>query len=398
MSRRVHGLARRAVLLLALLLSVGGAAADLDLQALARSAGGARIVCEVTFAEPLARSHVPRLKQLGLHPTRPFREFVGQETGLFATRAGQALRAVRDPLVAGVEWVRSYPQAAEYSIHFQYVGEHTLPELTFTIAAPRSATGRTLTALQAHLEPPAEPTIATDEAGNRFLTMTYREIEPGQMFLFDFAGEYDFDSEAILQGSVVMLGATWMPESWPGEVEEFLRPGLHIESDASEIVSAAMPLSQTDRLDERIRNVLDFVRANVEYDTPKRDGYFGGKFVYEDAWEMWQGALGTLRRGMGCCPDSAELKVALLRACGIPARTAVHTGHLYAEVWVPGRGWLTDGPMSKTPLIRSPGADNTSYTAWEPACRVRCARWSGRLQPFGEMSAEGEGWIELAVE
>ncbi len=391
---------RRVAWLVATLVAVTAchALAELDLQTLAHQAGGTRVLCELTFDHPLTRADLDHLRQTQARPLQPPRTLIGQGSALFEVRARTATRLQADLLVAELTWLKQYPLAAAYSIHFEYVGDETPAELTFTIAVPRSATGRTLTALKARPDPPAQFETTTDPAGNRFLVLHYAGVAPGQMFLFDFDAAYDYDAEAIVEGSIAMLGDTPMPANWPDEVRPFLQPGFHLESDHPEIVAAAMPLSQTDRLDERVRNVLEFVGRTVTYDTPKKDGYFGGKFVYNDAWEMWQGALGTLQRGEGCCPDSAELKVALLRACGIPARTAVHNGHLYAEVWVPERGWLTDAPMTKIPVIRSPGPDNTSYMAWEPAVPVRCAGWSGRLTPFGESAGEGEGWIELPVE
>lgn len=388
---------RLMALCIAALLVVSSALAEIDLQTVARISPRTQIVCEVTFAGPLTRDQIPRLRELELRSAVPPRELVGRESAVFITQARTAL-ALDDPLIAEWRWLPTHQAGGLYSIHFQYVGEETLPALTFTVAAPRSATGRELTSLAARIDPPAPLQSSTDGGGNRFLTLAYHDVRPGQQLLFDFAVGYEFDTAAIVLGCTMALGPTPMPESWPEEVLPFLEPGFHIESDHPEIVAAAEPLATSDRLDERIRAVLRFVGRTVTYDTAKRDGYFGGRFTYRDAWEMWQGAVGTLRRGEGCCPDSAELKVALLRAAGIPARTAVHNGHLYAEAWVPGHGWLTDGPMSKIPLLRAPGPDNISYMAWEPEVPVRCAAWRGQLRPLEPPEAEGEGWIALPIE
>jgi len=254
---------------------------------------------------------------------------------------------------------------------------------------PRSAAGRTREKVAFSVRPKTRTGIYRDSAGNEFMTAAFRDVAPKQEVCFDFEATYQYDCEAIMQGRQLSLGPTPMPKSWPSNIARFLRPGFHIESDAPEIAKAAEQFRSIERLDTRARSAIHYAARHVRYDTAKRDNYFGGKEVYADAWEMWQGALATLKRGMGCCPDSAELKIAVLRAAGVPARTAVHSGHLYSEFYVPGRGWVTDGPMYNIPLVRSPGPGNCAYFSWEPKVPVRCSKWRGRVEPFGQIQEAG---------
>ncbi len=362
--------------------------ADLDLSTLAEKARNARVLVEVTFDAPLTAREVRGLRKQGLKPITPnTTALIGRDKLVFETQAGQAMKLQGAENVAEVRWIKQYPQAAHYHIYFEYAGETTAPELTFVIATPRSAAGRTLTGLDCFVWPETDFTTATDAAGNQFLTAKLTEVQPGQQVLFDFYATYEYDSEAIVEGSVAMLGDTPVPQVWPEEVQPFLEPGFHLESDAPEIVAVSEGLETGERLDERVQAALRYAGGHTKYDTEKRERYFGGRYVYNNSWEMWQGALGTLKRGMGCCPDTAELKVALLRATGIPARTAVHSGHLYAEIYVPELGWMTDAPMYNIPVLRATGPDNTAYFAWEPEVPVRCVEWGGRVQPFGQIRA-----------
>lgn len=383
-----RGLPRRHLLVAVFfaLVATSIACADLDLKTLAQKAPRARVLIEVTFHGPMTAKHIPALRKLRLQPVTPNKdEVIGRGTSLFITQADAAAKLADSNDVAGVEWVKEYPVASHYFAYFEYAGEAPAPELAFTVAAPRSAPGRTLTELHPFVSPDAKLETASDDAGNRFVTATLTDVQPGQQVLFDFYAMYDYDTEAIVESSLGLLAETPMPESWPAEVAPFLQAGFHIESDAPEILEVAKGLASSDRLDERARAVVQHVGRSVKYDHEKREKYFGGRYTYQDSWEMWQGALGTLERGMGCCPDTAELKVALLRAVGIPARTAVHSGHLYAEIYVPERGWITDAPMYNIPLIRSPGPDNCAYFAWTPEAPVRCVQWGGRTQAFGTL-------------
>ena len=362
--------------------------ADLDLNALAQRTPKARVLVEVTFHGPIAANHVRSFRKLGLQPIATnTTALIGREKLMFQSRADAAAKLAEGNEVVEVRWIKQYPVATHCHAYFEYAGDEPAPELTFTMATPRSAAGRTLTSLHCFASPETAFTTATDAAGNEFLTVKLADVQPRQQVLFDFYATYDYDTETIVAGSMAMLNATPMPDTWPEELRPFLQPGFHTESDAPEILEAAKALTTSDRLDERARAVMAYVGKSVKYDHDKRERYFGGRYVYNNSWEMWQGALGTLKRGIGCCPDTAELKVALLRAVGIPARTAVHSGHLYAELYVPDRGWLTDAPMYNIPLIRSPGADNCAYFSWEPELPVRCVEWGGQTQPFGQLRA-----------
>lgn len=377
---------RTVALLLTALLAVGIASADLTLEDLSKLGRKNPIFVRVTFASPLGEKDVRGLRQLQLRPTtQNTRALIGRDTLVFATSGRTAVKLDQDERVEAVEWVRNYPAASHYWAHFRYEGDAAAPELTFTIPTSRSATGRELQDLHCFVSPQTEFSLQTDEGDNQFLIATFTDVQPGQDLLFDFYASYEYDTAAIIEGSVATLGETPMPDAWPEEVQPFLQPGFHIESDAAEIVAQANELATSNLLNERANAILGWVGQNIKYDTEKRDKYFGGRYVYNDAWEMWQGALATLQRGIGCCPDTAELKVAMLRAAGIPARTAVHSGHLYAEAYVPDRGWLTDAPMHNVPLIRSPGADNTAYFAWTPAAPVRCLTWGGKVTAFGQL-------------
>jgi len=385
-ARNAH---RTAALLLTagvLVLIVPETHAELNLEELAAKCPSAKILAEVAFEAPLTARDLRQLRKLELNPITPNKDaLIGRDTLPFAARASNALRLRKEDRVTAVKWIKRYPVAAHYRIYFEYVGEKTAPRLTFTVATPRSAPGRTLRSLESFVWPKTEFTTTRDEADNQFLTAKLTDVEPGRKVLFDFYAAYAYDTETIIEKSMVMLGPTPMPETWPEKMQPFLKPGFHIESDAGPITGLAERLKVGNRLDASAHAVLRHVGRRVEFDHDKRERYFGGRFTYGNSWEMWQGAVGTLDRGVGCCPDTAELKTALLRAMGIPARTAVHTGHLYAEFYVPGAGWLTDAPMYNVPLVRSPGPDNRTYFEWKPELPVRCVEWECDIQPFGQL-------------
>ncbi len=383
--RRLGSVALVAILIMAVLPQWSQA---LELEEVAKISPGAQVLLRLTTAQPIDQEF---LRSLGKLPMRPVnqnrRADIGDTSIVVSGMAGAAIEAQQAPGITAVEWIKQYPVAGHYFVHFEYVGEEVQREMTFTVSVPGSAPGRTRTSVEIFCQPDVEPTLASDSTGNEFATITLSEVQPGQIVNFDFFVTYDYDTEQILLRSANFLPSTPMPESWPSDVELFLQPGFHIQSESPAIVAAAAEIraQHPQGLDELINAVKAYVGKHMRYNNEKRDKYFGGKYVYSDAWEMWQGAEETLQCGTGCCPDSAELKVALLRVLGVPARTAVHSGHLYAEIYVPDIGWVTDGPMFSIPVLRSPDADNHAYFEWSPQVPVRCASWGGKTVPFGRL-------------
>ncbi len=360
----------------------------LELEEVTRTSPRLQVMLRLTTDGPIDEHLLRDLGNLRMRPVNPNRHSaIGATELIVIAPAGSLKKAGNIKAVTELEWLKQYPVAAHSFTYFEYVGHAPQEQMTFTIALPGSAPGRTRTAVHVFCRPDVQPTITADDVGNEFATITLADVQPGQMVHFDCFASYEYDAEQIMLRSAFFLPSTAMPQSWPAEAQPFIKPGFHIESESQAIRDAATEIKATKPagLDGLINATVQYVSRHVRYNNDKRDKYFGGKFIYNSPWEMWQGAEQTLKTGTGCCPDSAELKVALLRALGVPARTAVHTGHLYAEIWIPDLGWITDGPMFNIPLLRSPDADNHTYFDWSPRVPVRCAGWGGRPTPFATL-------------
>jgi len=134
------------------------------------------------------------------------------------------------------------------------------------------------------------------------------------------------------------------------DLEVFLKPSPRIEVDDPEVSSLARKLVEgASTYREAVARILDYVSSSIVYD--EELGRLPGANELGAAW--------TLRARRGVCIHFARLFVALARAAGIPARVVegVDAGgpptemHAYAEVYIPGYGWLPVEPQASSRLL-----------------------------------------------
>jgi len=159
--------------------------------------------------------------------------------------------------------------------------------------------------------------------------------------------------------------------------EQFLQPTQEVQSDDPLIAALSESLASgcTTEYDV-VDNVINWVAANVEYDSVTR---------YDAVW--------TLQNRRGVCTNYAHLALALLRSAGIPARFVVgyvlgepyeipYSGgtwekswddgglHAWIEVYYPDIGWVPYDPQDSKTFVDTRhvkfavGLDRMSTAAW----------------------------------
>lgn len=126
----------------------------------------------------------------------------------------------------------------------------------------------------------------------------------------------------------------------PNSMRKYLKETSYIKLTNGNVVYVAMNLRGNNPYETGL-NIFNWVRDNIDY-----------SFYYRTKY----GASKALQYRLGNCVDQAHLIVALARTSGLPARyvrgtckfvVSGHTySHVWAQIWIKGRGWVTADPTN----------------------------------------------------
>lgn len=338
----------------------------------------------VSFSKRLDLTDVYKLKSLDAFPQSGGNlGLLGKHWAVMFTRAGSLKRLMKSPLTEKVVPLTRFTLRGIYEVAFKLVDEEYEGPLEFRTSMPRSDFGKELKALHVLVSPKREYRVRPGTAGNKWLYYNLDQAEKGSEVKFGFDFTYEVDLAEFLAHALAMVPVSeeiLLPIE--GRASEFLLPSPKITSDSEQVVDLAHEIMGNSRAPrEMYRRVLAYIKRNLPYDRGKRSLFFGGKMVYWDMAEMYNIPAVTLTQGRAACPSTSVLETALLRAAGIPARTAGRWGHFYTELFMPGRGWLsTSITPTGIPLVVDYDNHHQPFAGWTPAVRVQTTRWSGQVK------------------
>ncbi len=197
---------------------------------------------------------------------------------------------------------------------------------------------------QVILDPPnfgaLSPLIQPDEWGQSIATFTRARIAPGERF------EAGYQARARIADMYYILlpERVGSLEAIPREIREaYTADGERFQVSSPLVRETAAGIVGKERNPYRIaRAIYDWVNKTLEYER------VGG----------WDVPETLIKRGTGSCSEYTFLFIALCRAAGLPARYEAGTAlrgddasvddvhHRWAEVYLPGYGWVPFDPSA----------------------------------------------------
>lgn len=338
----------------------------------------------VSFTHNLGLNDIHRLKSLGAFAqSGGTLGLLGRDWAVLFTRAKNLDRLRRSSLTARVVPLTRFRISGIYRVGFKLVDDEYTGPVNFRVSMPRSGFGKELIRLEVLLSPPRAYTVSKDSAGNSWLELSLAKAQRDSEIMGSFYFVYKVDLAVLLAHALAMVPmdeAPVLPAQSPAR--GYLLPSAKITSDSPQIIALANGLLDKQKAPRRIyRAILAHIKKNLPYDREKRDLFFGGKMVYRDMSEMYNPPRLTLTAAKAACPSASVLEAALLRAAGVPARTAGRWGHFYTELYMPGWGWLsTSVTPTGIPLVVDADHRHQPFAAWTPPVQVQTTKWSAQVK------------------
>ncbi|NLP14711.1 MAG: transglutaminase domain-containing protein [Clostridium sp.] len=135
-----------------------------------------------------------------------------------------------------------------------------------------------------------------------------------EIWFIDGIGEYQVSVLVHKEGRRYTFGPTVHVQNTV-DVNRFLVPTLHVESNNEKIITLAKEITKDSRTDiEKAKSIYDWVTVNIVYDYKKYIRQINNN--YDNVY----GALNTLETKTGVCYDYAALVAALGRASGLQVK------------------------------------------------------------------------------
>ena len=129
---------------------------------------------------------------------------------------------------------------------------------------------------------------------------------------------------------------------------------------------------------KQIKRRLD---KDINYDWEKRKLFFRGALPYKNIKDMYLNVEELSETRLGACPERTPLEISILRQIGIAARSSTRLYHIYTEIFIPDKGWITTSYiLNEIPLCVSNNNRMGYFTSWEPEHIINL-KWSGILYP-----------------
>ena len=216
---------------------------------------------------------------------------------------------------------------------------------------PRESRELRLLAIDLSLEPPAQVTWAYDVAGNMVATAVFQTMV--DQLIIDSAAELELDAVSWpvfdVAASAISYPFRYSDDEWT-DLGALAAPQYHDPAGRRrDWVLGFVRSNPTDTL-SLLKDINAGISASISYRSRDDEGT--------------QTPVETLERGWGSCRDFAVLFIEAVRSLGFGARIVsgyLHrpnqnvagsggagTTHGWAEVYVPGAGWITFDPTNRS--------------------------------------------------
>ncbi len=338
------------------------------------------------FSIPIDYKVLYKLERLGFSKVFTFKDdkYLGRKVAVFYTSFGKVRNSFRYSKIIDGYILENFTARGFYKLGIR--SDVPADDLLIRVSVPFSNPGKEIVEIDSGFVEEAS-TIKKKVSGVNGLIRT--KINPDQKITFKseiksvISLKENLDISIHNAGRGIYLPAyiEEMKKNYPKLYKTFTQysekvvPSSYIDSIVSKI-------DKEEDLTDMWKQITRFLDQDIYYDWSKRDLFFNGRLTYNSIKDMYLTSAELGEKKIGACPERTSLEIALLRQMGVASRSFTRLYHIYTEVFIPQKGWITtSSTLNEIPLCRSNDEKIAYFIDWTPKHPVRL-KWEGGLLPL----------------
>lgn len=344
-----------------------------------------KIYVFLEFSKAIDSEMFSTLRSLGVGPVPVIKQvnYYKKYAGVFYVKYGNLKNIYRSSVIRSIHILANYTAIAKYELGI--LSSESTDDLEIKINYPYSKPGLKISDLEYGFEGDILAGIDNKEK-NQYVVNT--PIQAGKVYKFRSSHKVDINLlDNVNRNFVVAAKDLGIADYTVGmkdypQISEIFRSREGEKIVPSEYVKNIVHQINTDMDMSGIWKQITFILdKDILYDWQKRELFFSGNLSYYDIKDMYLNVTELSEKKVGACTERTSLEIAILRELGIAARSATRVYHIFTEVFLPKKGWVsTSMNLNEIPLCHSYDENMAYFVEWNKHFPIRL-KWIGKIYP-----------------
>lgn len=345
-----------------------------------------RIYVLLEFTKPVGPEVFYRLRSYGFRviPTLKRDRYYRKHAGIFYVPFRKLKNIRNDKAVRNIFIIERYNALSKYQLGIK--SSESIDSIEFKINYPYSKPGLIVSNLSYSFKSSAPIMMKHDIPEKNLLTIR-TPIVKNELYFFNSRYTLKVDLLESLKRDFIVSAKGITLKEYRRKIEItselkniFTRQGEKIVTSdyVNNIIRQINTNMDITGIWKQITFILD---KDIEYDWQKRELFFSGNLPYYNIKDMYLNVQELSEKKVGACTERTSLEIVILRELGIAARSATRVYHIFTEIYVPQKGWLsTSLILNEIPLCHSYDENMAYFIEWDKSFPIYL-KWVGRVIP-----------------
>ncbi len=348
-----------------------------------------RIYTLLEFSEAISYKTLYKLERIGFTkiPNLKDEKYLGNFFAVFYTSFNNLKKSFRYSKITNGFILENYTAKGVYKLGIRT--DKPKENITFRVSAPFSKTGKEIIAINSRFQQDGDENNLIDKRVDQNEGIITTRIHPREKITFLSEIKYAVSLKKSLNDSIYLSGkGVYLTDYVQQMEEEHSQLYETFTSYSEKVVPSSYIDSIARQLDRRAdltgiwKQITRILNKDIRYDWKKRDLFFNGNLTYNNIKDMYMTAEELGNKKVGACPERTSLEISLLRQLGIAARSSTRLYHIFTEIYIPKKGWITTSTtLNEIPLCSSKDEKIAYFIDWSPNHPIRL-KWEGYLYPL----------------